>query len=255
MPEPLSLAAAMGISGGSSLASGALGGLLSNASSRRQNHRNVQNWKMQNEYNHPKAQMQRLQEAGLNPALMYGQSASGATGTAGDIGKASNVKYQFDNPMNKLNMFADIKQKSAQTNNLEAQNTVLLQEAALKSAQTTNATLAGVGAKLDNTVKRSLVQTSIDAQKESARQLELQTVGMQIDNMVKSQTAAQKIKQQFYMTANARLQGENIEASTALRKLEAQLKQDGLENAPFWARWIWRQTDGQPLENILNFKK
>lgn len=40
-------------------------------------------WRMQNEYNHPRAQMQRLSEAGLNPALIYGSGSGGAAGNAG----------------------------------------------------------------------------------------------------------------------------------------------------------------------------
>jgi len=39
--------------------------------------RNIQNWKMQNEYNSPAQQMQRLKEAGLNPNLVYGKGAVG----------------------------------------------------------------------------------------------------------------------------------------------------------------------------------
>lgn len=39
--------------------------------------RNVQFWHMQNEYNSPKAQMQRFADAGLNPHLIYGQGTPG----------------------------------------------------------------------------------------------------------------------------------------------------------------------------------
>lgn len=38
--------------------------------------------KREAEYNDPKKQMERLKNAGLNPALMYGQGAAGASGTA-----------------------------------------------------------------------------------------------------------------------------------------------------------------------------
>ena len=42
-----------------------------------QNDYNVQNWHMQNSYNTPAAQMQRLKAAGLNPDLMYGNGSAG----------------------------------------------------------------------------------------------------------------------------------------------------------------------------------
>lgn len=48
-----------------------------------QNRRNAKkDWEKQNEYNHPKQQMQRLKESGLNPNLVYG---GGATTTAQPI--------------------------------------------------------------------------------------------------------------------------------------------------------------------------
>lgn len=50
--------------------------------------RQLEAWNMENEYNSPAAQMQRYQDAGLNPNLIYGQS-----NTAGNIGN-----YQLDTP-------------------------------------------------------------------------------------------------------------------------------------------------------------
>lgn len=46
--------------------------------------RQVQFWNMQNEYNKPSAQVQRLNDAGLNPALAYGQGGNVAN-TAGQL--------------------------------------------------------------------------------------------------------------------------------------------------------------------------
>lgn len=40
---------------------------------------NADLWAKQNEYNSPKAQMQRLSDAGLNPNLMYGQGTTGVS--------------------------------------------------------------------------------------------------------------------------------------------------------------------------------
>lgn len=39
-------------------------------------------WRMQNEYNHPREQMQRLEEAGLNPNLVYGSKSGGINQSA-----------------------------------------------------------------------------------------------------------------------------------------------------------------------------
>lgn len=53
-----------------------------------QNQTNIANWQMQNEYNTPANQMQRLIDAGLNPNLMYG-NGSAATGNADNVQGAS----------------------------------------------------------------------------------------------------------------------------------------------------------------------
>lgn len=45
-----------------------------------QNKRDVEFWKMQNAYNDPIAQMQRMQGAGLNPNLVYGSGTSNVAG-------------------------------------------------------------------------------------------------------------------------------------------------------------------------------
>jgi hypothetical protein len=105
--------------GGGAIATGAVGLLGSIGSGRKAYHRSkklmdkqfsmdMEAWKMQNAYNTPAQQMARLKEAGLNPALMYGQGTMGnATGapqskftqlqpymTAGDMGTLANSAIQ-----------------------------------------------------------------------------------------------------------------------------------------------------------------
>ena len=58
-----------------------LQGIVNRRAERRQWNRNVAMWKMQNEYNTPSNQMKRLQEAGLNPNLMYGKGTVGNSTT------------------------------------------------------------------------------------------------------------------------------------------------------------------------------
>jgi hypothetical protein len=94
---PFPFAAALG-------AVGSLGSsLLSNKGAlRRQrlaDRENIRFWNMQNQYNHPKAQMERLQKAGLNPNLIYGSSVAGATGSAGSIAPSKAAPYNIQNPV------------------------------------------------------------------------------------------------------------------------------------------------------------
>lgn len=60
---------------------------------------NIRFWNMQNQYNHPKVQMERLRKAGLNPNLIYGSSVAGATGSAGSIAPSKAAPYNIANPV------------------------------------------------------------------------------------------------------------------------------------------------------------
>jgi hypothetical protein len=59
---------------------------------------NIKFWNMQNAYNTPKEQMKRLQEAGLNPNLIY-SSGQGATGVAGSVSPSKPAPYNIQNPV------------------------------------------------------------------------------------------------------------------------------------------------------------
>lgn len=108
----------------------------------RQYQDNLTMWNMSNSYNSPQEQMKRLQEAGLNPNLVYG--SGGQTGgtaspmsapnpgnvdfkpTAIDLGRAAGTAFD---------KYFDYQVKNAQLDNLKAQNDVILEEANLKRAQ------------------------------------------------------------------------------------------------------------------------
>jgi hypothetical protein len=97
---------------------------------------NRENWRMQNEYNHPKQQMQRLKEAGLNPNLVYG---NGAVATGGQISSASGRSPQGQAPQFDLggivSGYLDAEAKQVQIDNANEVNKNLKTERALKEAQ------------------------------------------------------------------------------------------------------------------------
>lgn len=116
------------------IGSSLLNSMFQGISSRRQNRRMVEFWRMNNEYNHPSAQLARLREAGLNPNLLYGQGVSGATGSSGAPPKAVEEKpWQIGNP---LAAFQNTKIQNLTADNLRAQNTQIMNDAALKAANT-----------------------------------------------------------------------------------------------------------------------
>lgn len=129
----------------------------------------LDDYQMQNEYNHPSSQMARLKEAKLNPNLIYGDSASMAT--AAPIKSGGNGSWQPRPPTFNsagaatagLMAHADLEIKKAQLDNLRTANTVALEEAQLKRAQTVS-TLQGVDvSKFDLGLKSDIRTHSVDA--------------------------------------------------------------------------------------------
>jgi hypothetical protein len=88
---------------------------------------NIAFWNMQNEYNTPEAQMERLKKAGLNPNMVYDKG--GAIQPAGNISTPDVQSAQFRTPdfgaigTNIVQGYFDTRIKQAQYDNLKAQNT------------------------------------------------------------------------------------------------------------------------------------
>jgi len=94
-------------------------------------------WNLQNEFNHPLQQMQRLKEAGLNPHLVYGK---GAANTASPINSAAGKTATALAPRieqgNILTRAQAIRGTALQNDNIQAQYDLIEQERLLKAAQT-----------------------------------------------------------------------------------------------------------------------
>jgi flagellar motor protein MotB len=105
--------------------------LISNAGAKRRQQladkQNVSFWKMQNAYNTPKEQMKRLQDAGLNPNLIYGSNAN--TGVAGSIAPSKPAPYNIQNPTPSMMQTAllssqiDLQKSQAEKNRADANQT------------------------------------------------------------------------------------------------------------------------------------
>ena len=80
-------------------------------------------WRMQNDYNSPQAQMQRLSSAGLNPNLVYGEGATAMSSQGPRSSspgswnpKAPEISFDANSV---LSSYYDIEIKKQQANNLK----------------------------------------------------------------------------------------------------------------------------------------
>lgn len=159
MADGLSFGQQAAISGGSGALDWA-GNSISMNSANSKNKRNAwtQLWMQQylmdrqNEYNKPVNQMKRLEEAGLNPNLVYGSGNAvigAASGSAGSVGTVSNSRMSFDF-LSKMSMLNAMKQQNAQTRSINANVDIAKADLELRK-ELTYAQIANLAASSRNT--------------------------------------------------------------------------------------------------------
>lgn len=163
--KDLGKAALSGLAGGVGPGLFSLGSsLLTNKGAQRRqmvaDQQNINFWKMQNAYNTPKEQMKRLQDAGLNPNLIYG-SGSANTGVAGSIAPSKPAPYNIKNPipLQAALLTAQIRNTEAQTAKTNADADQIRQ---LTGGKVTNLELrnqiSAVKAEIQNRSKNDQIQ-------------------------------------------------------------------------------------------------
>lgn len=234
----------------------------------------LQDWHSQNEYNSPRAQMQRLQEAGLNPNLVYGNGTTAGNTTTG-VRQSPSSNWQGQAPdvsgiTNSLFSGYDLKAKKAQIDLLETQKTVQANEALLKAAKTA-----------ESTIKTAKDKFQLEqAQKLSAGVLEMQRLNLdrlsqgidldqkryqlalteqqrrQIETANNLQEAIQRIAESKSRVWLNQFEGKRKQAETdkirktislmnqdtETRELDLKLKREGLQPTdPTWQRVMLQQ--------------
>lgn len=100
----------------------------------------LSDWRMQNEYNHPSAQMQRFRDAGLNPHLIYGQTNEAAAVRSNNTPnwnpQAPDYTQAGRGVASAVDTYFNTQMKEAQINNLKAQNDNILAQKNYIDAQT-----------------------------------------------------------------------------------------------------------------------
>ena len=127
----------MPLSGGLSAGIAAAGGVLDNLFNMGQGRKNrkfaEKMWNLQNEYNSPTQQMQRLKAAGLNPHLVYG---NGATATSQSPVSMNNTEHTQSNFGEVASNYITNRLTARQEKNAIAQNDNINADTEKKRAET-----------------------------------------------------------------------------------------------------------------------
>lgn len=277
--EPVSTAAAItaasaALAGGANVASTAAANRKQRQFSRdmyaKQKADNIAFWNMQNEYNSPEKQMQRLKAAGLNPNMVYDKG--GAITPAGNISTpdVQNVQYRTPDfgPIGQaMGGYFDTRIKQAQYDNLKAQNTQIQNQALLTAAQTLETTTKTDGAKTQNELARAVFndtaeQKSLENQKILAdtKYTLNQDERAAAQNAQSLQEGAERILNMRADRANTQEQKNvirqtysNLIKEGRLKELDINLKNLGISpNDPVYARILGQLLPTSTIEGWKN---
>lgn len=219
---------------------------------------NLSFWRQQNSYNDASSQVARLKRAGLNPALMYGGSSSGAAGQAGPLKAPSSQRPQFQSSrpgdsvagagLTYMNAVYDLELKKAQTDNFKEQNNVLVQDSALRAAQTANTLQATKRSDFDLGLASELRATSAEAARENLRKMRVSTDIALNDNERRAAMNSSNLREAVQRILNMREQNAQTKQATANLRKDGTLKQYDIElrklginpNDPMWSRIVGR---------------
>lgn len=197
-----------------------------------QNQRDIEFWNMQNAYNDPLAQMQRLGNAGLNPHLVYG---NGADTQAGPIATHSapqpNTKAPQFAPLGDaitsgLFSFLDVQQKKANVARTDAETEAITANTANReflNKLNTDSYLSMLRKNMANQVNKG----HYDAESSRVNYEKLSTLIDTDPELYKSAVKA-GLERTILDVELAKTIGDERKASTALKQFELQLNKQGI---------------------------
>lgn len=247
------------ISGASTLAN-LIGGAANRRSVQKQNDRSemyntlmynrqrqdaLSDWNMQNAYNDPSAQMQRLKAAGLNPNLVYGNGADAQSQSAprsSSVGQPQFRPKDYD--------FGSV-----------AQQALMMQQAQANIARTNAETEAiksrTVGTEFQNSVNKAIgvenmrYKYNVELNRMSQQQkIEMARFDAELaagfnngDTRDKNSPAAKAIRAGYERASaeleNAQTRGDVLAAEAAIKQYEKRLTDQGISpNSPFYLKTV-----------------
>lgn len=219
----------------------------------RQRQDSLSDWAMQNEYNSPQAQMERLRNADLNPNMVYGNGSVVANSQSQPRAASApswNPQAPQFRPEQSLQSFQDAKVQQAQYDNLRMHKTLMAQDLIQKTLQ--NRKLA-----VDADVKEMLKQNTLNAAYASTsliqanltdswqRQEYRQEHGDLTTEIMKNkllESAIQLREKELGVSIKSeelnriKQQIKNMEKDGRLKDLQIKLNANGLQNSPWFIR-------------------
>jgi len=247
------------ISGGAALAGSAINALSGASANKknlefqermyeRQKNDNLSFWNLQNDYNNPQQQMKRLQEAGLNPNLVYG--SGGQTGgtaspiSAPDRGSYNHAPQSLDiggAASTAFSTYFDTQIKQAQLDNLKAQNTDIVNSALLKSAQTMSTIATGGNTEFKTQFLKDTAHITRAFMSEQANKMHYDQYQSQSAAGIADEKNALTLDALKQNISNMKDTGKSIQIRNALMEIEKELRANGLSpNDPVYMRLINR---------------
>lgn len=226
-----------------------------------QNQRDLQFWNLQNEYNSPTSQMSRLRQAGINPNVAFSSGAGVSPSPPIHTSTAPNWSprapdLDFSPAIaGGISTYYDTKIKEAQLDNLKTQNTVLINDALLKAANTASAWSRKDRSDFDLGLASDLRQTSLDAAKENLRKLTNEANYSLSENERRTALTSQSLLEGAERILNMRMDRARtlderhriqsdilrIKMDTRLKELDVDLKEQGINpQDPVWMRILGR---------------
>ena len=218
------------ISGGFSAINGILGNIFGKKSNQTQYDQTVKLWNMNNEYNKPVNQINRLKEAGLNPNLMYNNSSS-AVGNAAAPAAPSAPNYQ--SPLNRVaeelgvitqlkiqqkdleGKDLDNKQKATNIQSMLIQNDLMRQEFEQKKAM--NPLLITEQNRRNEAILRDITAKDI-ANEVAQKTMKLRIFGINQENKAKAYDVLKSLNDVTLQLMDVRVKQQQIKTEIAKRK-------------------------------------
>lgn len=266
----MSFPVAAAITAGANIGSGIIGALTAKKQQKRANQFNIDMWNRQNEYNAPKNQMARLKEAGLNPNLIYGSNAGGASGNASNAPQFEQMAESGYRPVDipstlaSFQSFTDWDIKKATADKLVAQTENEKASTLLKIADQAQRSLQNQKLRHESPYWSDVARLSADALEAGLKKTQADTkftLNQDERNAIQtSQSVAESVQRILQMRSGVQLnnaQIQNLKEDNTIKRLQAEMAKSGITpDTPWYAKAIERLieglTDGEGMfKNLL----